>query len=87
MRPATLEVAGQQPQRGRVAMGHDVLGPQGQGAVIACQRFVISLQFAQDLAAIVVRVGMIWLQRDGAVVARERLFIALQRLQSVAAVV
>ena len=87
VRPAALEVAGQQPQRGRVAMGHDVPGPQSQGAVIACQRFLISLQLPQDLAAIVVRIGMIWAQRNGAIVARQRFLVALQRLQSVTAVV
>ena len=68
-------------------MGHDVPRPQSQGAVIACQRFLISLQLPQDLAAIVVRIGMIGAQRNGAIVARQRFLVALQRLQSVTAVV
>ena len=38
-------------------------------------------------AAIVVRIGMIWLQGNSAIITRERFFVALQWLQRIATVV
>src|SRR5690349_2478015 len=68
-------------------MRHDVLGLHRDGGIIAFQRVIVAHQLLEDLATVVVGVGVLWLQRDRAVIAVKRVLETLEGFEGIAAIV
>ena len=84
--PSPLEVSRQQQRHGPVAMRLDVLGIDGNGAVVVTHRLLALIAFVEPVAAVAMGFRAVRADGDGGIVARQRLVPTLEVSKRVAAI-